>query len=336
MLVDGRVYGFDLKDPQSRLNRPSRGEFRCLDFETGRIIWSTNKVGQANIIAADNKLILFTDSGELILARSGTEQYTELARTQVFQDEICWTYPALHHGCVYLRTQTRAACLYLGQVPYGAKLPARSVRSIPRVYVLDAKWLVGGERDYPATVPDWFEFLAWYKWSLVGIVFASLVAAVSNLLTRGSARTGRLIFWMTTIVYGVIGSPIINSRQSEYVLLWPVVLWTAFQLTINVITLTEQSHDRNSYRWLARTMGLLFIGICALYFHLCRSLGYAIEWSFLTGFLPAFAVAVIASRYLTTQYRYWLMTDLVVSAISFSAYFWFCVIYIKWKLIVGS
>ena len=141
---------------------------------------------------------------------------------------------------------------------------------------------------------------------------------------------------MTTIVYGVIGSPIINSRQSEYVLLWPVVLWTAFQLTINVITLTEQSHDRKSYRWLARTMGLLFIGICALYFHLCRSLGYAIEWSFLTGFLPAFAVAAIASRYLTTRGRYWVISDLVVSAISFSAYFWFSVIYIKWKLNVGS
>ncbi len=336
VLVDGRIYGFDLKDPQSRLNRPSRGEFRCLDFETGRIIWSTNKVGQANIIAADHKLILFTDCGELILARSGTDEYTELARTQVFQDEICWTYPTLHKGCVYLRTQTRAACLYLGQAPYNAKRPALSVLSIPRVHVLDAKWLVGGEREYPATVPDWIEFLAWYKWSLAGIVFASLAAAVSNLLTRGSARTGRINFWLTTIAAGVFGSPIINSRQSEYVLLWPLVLWAAFQMTINVITLTEQSHDRKSYRWLSRTMGLFFIGTCALYFHLCRSMGYAIEWSFLTGFLPAFAVAAMASRYLTAKYRYWLISDLVVSTISFSAYFWFSVIYIKWKLIVGS
>jgi outer membrane protein assembly factor BamB len=220
VLVDGRVYGFDLKDPQSRLNRPSRGEFRCLDFESGRIIWSTNKVGQANIIAADHKLILFTDSGELILAKSGTDEYTELARTQVFQDEICWTYPSLHRRCIYLRTQTRAACFYLGQVPYDAKHPALSVQSIPRVHVLNAKWLVGGEREYPATVPDWIEFLAWYKWSLVGIVFASLVAAASNLLTQGSVKSGRIIFWLTTIVAGVIGSPIINSRQTEYVLLW--------------------------------------------------------------------------------------------------------------------
>ena len=336
VLVNGRVYGFDLKDPQSRLNRPSRGEFRCLDFETGRIIWSTNKVGQANVIAADRKLILFTDSGELILARSGTDEYEELARTQVFQDEICWTYPTLHRGCVYLRTQTRAACLYLGQAPYNAKLPALSVQAIPRVHVLDAKWLIGGEREYPATVPDWNEFFAWYKWSMAGLLLISLAAGISSLVTRGSITVGRVVYWLTTIAIGVLGSPFINTRQSEYVLLWPLVLWSTFQLTINTITWTERLADRKFYRWHSRASGLFFIGTCALYFHLCRSLGYAIEWSFLTGFLPAFAVAAMASRYLTTRRRYWQISDLVVSAISFSAYFWFSVIYIKWKLIVGS
>ena len=335
VLVDGCLYGFDLKDPQSRLNRPSRGEFRCLDFETGRIIWSTNKVGQANVIAADHKLILFTDSGELILARSGTDEYTELARTQVFQEEICWTHPTFHRGCVYLRTQTRAACLYLGQASDNAR-PARSVQSIPRAYVLDAKWLIGGEREYPATVPDWIEFLAWYKWSLAGIILASLAAGIALQLTRGSLVASRVIFWLTTLMIGVLGSPLINFRQTEYVLLWPLVLWTTFQLTINTITWTERLVDRKFYRWHSRTSGLLFLANCALYFHLCRSLGYAIEWSFLTGFLPAFPAAAIAARYLTTRRRSWPAFDLVASALSFSAYFWFSVIFIKWKLTVGT
>ncbi|MBC8117704.1 MAG: PQQ-like beta-propeller repeat protein, partial [Candidatus Saccharimonas sp.] len=114
VLVDGYVYGFDLKDAQSRLNRPSRGEFRCLDFETGQIVWSTDQAGHANIIVADGKLILFNDKGELILARANPEQYEELARTTVFQDEICWSAAALCNGRLFLRTQTRAACLYLG------------------------------------------------------------------------------------------------------------------------------------------------------------------------------------------------------------------------------
>jgi hypothetical protein len=44
VLLDGYVYGFDLKDAQSRLNRPSRGEFRCLEFATGKIQWSFPQV----------------------------------------------------------------------------------------------------------------------------------------------------------------------------------------------------------------------------------------------------------------------------------------------------
>ena len=408
VLVDGRIYGFDLKDPQSRLDRPSRGEFRCLDFETGRIIWSTDKVGQANLIVADQKLILFTDRGELILARSGTDEYTEIARTQVFRDEICWTYPALHHGCVFLRTQTRAACLYLGKTPYETRRPVRLVKDIPRGRALNATWLIGGEREFPATVPDWNEFRTWYAWSLGGLALASVAALLSLTIAKSfrwlkhsifpdrgsvaqeppdpsetigsvSTRDGieapwptlpasellpieslpapdlllvasdnqnkgtdvstsvsRSVFWMTAILAGAIGSPLINSRQSDYVLLWPLSLWSAFQMTINIITWTERHSDRRRIRWLSRGCGMLFVGTCLLYFHLCRSLGYAIEWSFLVGFLPAFAVAALAARFMTTRMRFWPMTDLAFSAFSFSAYFWFSVIFIKWKLVVGS
>jgi len=384
VLVDGRLYGFDLKDPQSRLDRPSRGEFRCLDFETGRVIWSTIKVGQANLIVADEKLILFTDSGELILVRTGTDEYIELARTQVFRDEICWTSAALHRGCIYLRTQTRAACVYLGETPYQARLPVRLVKDIPRGRAFDAKWLIGGEREFPATVPEWHEFRLWYKWSLGGLLLASLVSSLflagvhccrwtaqrcfaqrivfssearafaengigqiecdspdisSNRLNhdrRVSVSVARTFYWLTVTTAGVIGSPLINCRQSEYVLIWPLSLWAIFQMTINVITWTERHPERQRARWLSRGCGLLFVGTCLLYFSLCRGLGYAIEWSFLVGFLPGFAVAAWAARFLTTRRKFWPVTDLAFSMLSFTAYFWLSVIFIKWKLVVGS
>ena len=335
LLVEGRVYGFDLKDPQSRLDRPSRGEFRCLDFETGRIIWSTNRVGQANLIFADQKLILFTDSGELILVKPGTEEYTELARTQVFRDEICWTYPALHRGCVFLRTQSRAACLYLGSAPYQTSQNLKSVVDIPRGRVLNAKWLIGGEREFPATVPEWSEFRIWYQWCIASLVLASFLSLMV-FAARFSVGMSRAMFWIVTGLTGAVGSPIINSRQNDYVLLWPLVLWTAFQLTINMITSTERLPAQQKNRWVSRGCGLLFIGTCAVYFHLCRSLGYAIEWSFLVGFLPAFVFAAIAARFMTTKTRLWPVTDLTFAIISFTAYFWSSVIFIKWKLVVGS
>ena len=338
VLVDGRIYGFDLRDAQSRVDRPSKGEFRCLDFETGRVIWSTNQVGQANLIVADQKLILFTDRGELILARPGTDEYTELARTQVFRDEICWTYPALHRGCVYLRTQTRAACVYLGQAPFESQRRVQTVLDIPRGRLLDAKWLIGGEREFPATVPEWSEFLVWYEWSLVALVIATSIAVLSRVLLAkwSSEELHRGVYWMIATLAGLLGSPLINAWQSDYVLLWPLVLWISFQLTSNLITWAERGSDPRRRRWFSRLGGLAFIGTCLLYFHLCRSLGYAIEWSFLVGFLPAFPVAVLASRFLTTRTFCWPLTDLAVSAVSFSAYFWLSVLFIKWKLVVGS
>jgi hypothetical protein len=40
-------------------------------------------IGQATVLAADGKLVLFNDTGELILARTNPERYEELARTGV-------------------------------------------------------------------------------------------------------------------------------------------------------------------------------------------------------------------------------------------------------------
>ena len=384
VLVDGRIYGFDLKDPQSRLDRPSRGEFRCLDFETGRVIWSTNRVGQANAIVADRKLILFTDRGELILARLGTDEYSELARTQVFRDEICWTYPALHQRCLYLRTQARAVCLYLGKAPYDGPQPVHSVQSIPRGRALDAKWMIGGEREFPATVPDWIEFFVWYKWSIATLICASVLAQLMMLANRGcwyvmhwspsdrgatslalaqrnedfrsigsstepcvltdgpvdpvgvAIRIRRIAFWVTATLVAVVGSPFINHWQDQYVFLWPFALWIAFQMTINVISWTERHPDRRRVRWLSRGCGMMFIAICALYYYLCRSAGYAIEWSFLVGLLPGFPIAILAARFMTKRPRFGIMTDLVFSTLSYSGCFWCSVIFIKWKLVIGS
>jgi hypothetical protein len=366
-LYEGRLYGFDLKEAQSRLDRPSRGAFRCLDFETGRVNWSTDRVGQASAIVADGKLILFNDSGELILAKLGTDEYVELARAQVFHDETCWTSPALHRGCVYLRTQSRAVCVYLGAAPLHNTQSVRSVNDIPRGLSLTAKKLIGGERDFPATVPEWSEFGVWYAWSVAAIALATLIvfslqslkavlewmlgrncsgrAADATTLTEKDRRIDQpalpsfasgTVFWLLLLFEGLIGSPIINAYQSEYVLLWPLALWGTFQATFNVIHVTEHHNDRRRLRWYSRGCVVAFLSVCTLYFTLCRQFGYAIEWSFLVGFLPAFPLAAVAARFMTGRHKLWSLIIFLCSLISFSAYFWSSVAFIKWKLVVGS
>ncbi len=47
VLVDDHIYGFDLRDLQAKEYRPSRGQFKCLDWKTGKTLWATEKTGHA-------------------------------------------------------------------------------------------------------------------------------------------------------------------------------------------------------------------------------------------------------------------------------------------------
>jgi outer membrane protein assembly factor BamB len=144
------VFGFDLKDMQSRLHRPSRGEFRAVDWLTGKVRWSSKEPGHAQIIVADGKLVLFNDRGEVILARASVGAYEELGRQAIFPDEICWTPAALSEGRLIVRTQTRAACIYLGRDPLAAPVSTITAGSLASRRRFDPGSLLGGE-TYPHT-----------------------------------------------------------------------------------------------------------------------------------------------------------------------------------------
>lgn len=360
VLLNGYVYGFDLKDAQSRLNRPSRGEFRCLEFATGEVQWSTDKVGQANIIVADGKLILFNDNGELILAKADPEQFTELARSTVFRDEICWTPPALHRGRLFLRTQTHAVCLSLGDKPPTTTAPTTSVADLRPRRRFNPTRLLGGEREYPATTPEWEEFQSWYLWSLLGLAASAVVALILTTLAAGTlwvwqrsrrssladasavqtpfqwGHSWRIAFWLMILLCGVLGSAVLNPRMEAYLFSWPLALWGMFQVTLMTISWCERQPDKRRARWWSRGAGWLLIACSGFYFHICRTLGLSIEWAYLLGFLPGFPVAALCAHPLIDRHRYWLLADPLLAAVSFAAYFWACAWFMKWWLVVGS
>ena len=150
VLVDGHLYGFALFEAQSKVHRPSRGKFRCVEFETGQEKWSVGTgrpirgnslaapsdelfIGQCGIVVADGKLIMLNEIGELILARVNSERYEELARTTVLGGEIVWTPPILHRGRVYIRNHSRAVCLYVGMPDeLHVEEPVLTVSDIPQ------------------------------------------------------------------------------------------------------------------------------------------------------------------------------------------------------------
>ncbi|MDG2387683.1 MAG: hypothetical protein P8M30_00040 [Planctomycetaceae bacterium] len=170
VLVNNTIYGFDIFDVQSKTQRPSRGMLRCIDFLTGEEKWSQGtgrarrgsdkddpeEIGQCGMIAADGKLIVFNERGELILLKQNPDELEILARSSILSGELSWTPPALHRGRVYLRNNSRAVCVYMGD-PDLLKTSQKTltVADVPqsRYQDLDA-WIIPVEPEFMFDVPS--------------------------------------------------------------------------------------------------------------------------------------------------------------------------------------
>ncbi len=96
--IGAHLYAVHGREGKGRLNA-----FRCLDFATGQILWETTGLGVGSVIAsADRKLIILSETGELVIAEATPEAYRPLARAQVLGGR-CWTAPVLVHGRIYCR-----------------------------------------------------------------------------------------------------------------------------------------------------------------------------------------------------------------------------------------
>ncbi len=88
----------------------------CVELATGKILWSKEKVGiyhAAMLRTADNKILLLSDLGDLILFEPNPKEYKELARGKVVKGERIWAHPALANGKVYFRDDKELICLQM-------------------------------------------------------------------------------------------------------------------------------------------------------------------------------------------------------------------------------
>lgn len=338
ILLDGCVYGFDLHEIQAKLQRPSRGAFRCLDLQTGNVLWSSEQTGHASVLAADGKLVLFNDRGELLLARASPTRYEALARAPIFGGEICWTAPALSNGRLFIRTQSQAACVYLGlseQLTPAEREHVRPASSLPKSRPTDA-WVnaVGGEREYPFDAPTPEELRRWFTFCIGGVFAvaaagAGLALAAAWAIGANGACVHQATFWSLCFLMGVIGTPVYNQLFGPFILTWPAALFTGYQLTLLAAVRVSADPRNRQRRWTSRAAGLGFLALCALYFHACRRLSMAMEAAFLVGFLPAFPIAVLAARQLRRSRK--VLIQLLWVLASFSTYYWLCAGFIRWR-----
>ncbi len=121
ILKDGYLYAF------SGRNEPD-ARFRCVEFETGKLMWDRdehwsphsaaqpNVYGRGSAILADGKLIVLGEGGLLGLFKASSEKAEELSRWQVPQLHYpTWAAPVLANKKLYLRSEDHLVCLEMGK-----------------------------------------------------------------------------------------------------------------------------------------------------------------------------------------------------------------------------
>lgn len=94
MLVDGYIYGSGHK---------ARGWF-CLDWKTGEEKWNSTDLGNGVVIMAGDKLIAYSDRGELALINPTPEKFDLVSKCKVeYGTAQHWAHPVVHNGILYVR-----------------------------------------------------------------------------------------------------------------------------------------------------------------------------------------------------------------------------------------
>ena len=91
VILGGNIYGND------------ENTLKCLDLASGEERWRLRGIGKGGIIAADGKLIVLAERGELIFIEATPAAYKEIARANVMRG-TCWTHPVLANGFIYCRS----------------------------------------------------------------------------------------------------------------------------------------------------------------------------------------------------------------------------------------
>ena len=94
VLIDGFIYG----------SGDNNREWMCVDWKTGETKYKSAEVGKGNIIAAGNKLIGYSEKGELFLAEVNPSEFKVISKAKVeLGTAQHWAHPVINDGVLYLR-----------------------------------------------------------------------------------------------------------------------------------------------------------------------------------------------------------------------------------------
>ena len=104
------------------------GHLRCVKMETGERLWESaepfdgkpNNAGAAFIVKNGDRFFLFTEKGDLIIAKLSPKGYEEISRAKIleptltaFGRSVVWSHPAFADGCMFARNDKEIVCVSL-------------------------------------------------------------------------------------------------------------------------------------------------------------------------------------------------------------------------------
>jgi outer membrane protein assembly factor BamB len=94
VLLNGFLYGSGDADRS----------WQCIDWKTGERKYSSTEMGKGVVIAANNRLIGYSEKGELFLADADPTGLKVVSKTKVtLGTEQHWAHPVINKGILYLR-----------------------------------------------------------------------------------------------------------------------------------------------------------------------------------------------------------------------------------------
>jgi outer membrane protein assembly factor BamB len=94
VLIDGFIYGSGDADRS----------WQCIDWKTGERKYSSTEIGQGAVIAANKKLIGYSERGELFLAEANPSGFKVISKTKVkLGTDQHWAHPVINKGFLYVR-----------------------------------------------------------------------------------------------------------------------------------------------------------------------------------------------------------------------------------------
>lgn len=105
--VGAYVFGIDADGDAGRL--------KCIEFATGTQKWTQPGIGLGSLMAADGRLIVLSERGELMIAPATPEGFKIKAKSHVLGGK-CWTVPVLANGHIYCRnSRGDVVCVDVGR-----------------------------------------------------------------------------------------------------------------------------------------------------------------------------------------------------------------------------